>query len=111
MLEFVEFSDSLDMYAFSCFIIAQLCTEPCYTPNTRRVNYEGRNIGDNLSDQCLEGYEFVAGDLNRTCSSNHTWTGYPAICTGIHTSKPSNLPNIFGKIPKLSLATINTHKR
>lgn len=46
---------------------------------------------------CVPGFNHSGGDLTRTCLSNGTWSGDPAICDGkfLKDKKNPNIPNLF----------------
>lgn len=49
-------------------------------------------FGSNVSFACERGYQ-LTGSVTRTCSSNGTWDGTPAVCERVHCLLPRVFPN------------------
>ena len=49
-------------------------------PDFGHVTVTGTNVGSQANYVCDIGYEITKGDNPRTCQSDYTWSGVPAVC-------------------------------
>ena len=55
------------------------CPEIDFVPLSTNTT-SGNSVGDTISFNCTEGYEFTSGNAELTCSNNGTWIGKPPTC-------------------------------
>lgn len=66
------------------YVAVLQCEVPPAPPHAHSTHQESGIlfVGDSIQYICEEGYEVVRGDLQRYCTHNLNWDGYPPECYG-----------------------------
>ncbi|XP_069139189.1 uncharacterized protein [Argopecten irradians] len=66
------------------------CMDPMETPTTVERTNTGLIVGVTATFQCVIGYEYDSGDLNRLCQTDATWSGVQPVCTRVQCPAPAS---------------------
>ena len=90
----------LELFIFYSFIYKLLiklpgisCNEPLAYPNTE-VQFDMLLWQSLATYDCVSGYKYAEGDMERFCQDDKTWNGTALLCQGIQMVSPTNATSL-----------------